>query len=239
MTSPLLRRVFLSLAGLGIAFPIAFTLMPARADQAPRRLPEPALELTAGDGPQTATFSGGCFWGIQGVFEHVRGVSRAVSGYTGGGEAGARYGLVSTGMTGHAETVQITYDPAQVSYERLLQILFSVAMDPTELNYQGPDHGSQYRSAIWAATPDQQKEAAAYIAQLGRAKVFAAPIVTTVEPLAHFYPAEDYHQDFLERHPDHPYIQAWDAPKLEALKRYFPENYSETARLTKTNGTGS
>lgn len=231
--SRLARAALCGAAALGAVSVATLARGPARAEGAPTRLPEPsAVTRAAPPGTQqVATFSGGCFWGIQGVFQHVAGVSRVVSGYTGGAEAAATYGLVSTGQTGHAESVQITYDPARVSYGKLLQILFSVGMDPTQLNYQGPDHGTQYRSAIWTADEGQFREAAAYIRQIGDAHAFAAPIVTTVAPAGPFYPAEAYHQDFLEAHPSHPYIRAWDMPKLEALKRLFPESYSATPQL--------
>ncbi len=232
-----------ALAAAALLVPAAVLLarIPARADQPASRLPDPALDVAATSGDaQTATFSGGCFWGVQGVFEHVRGVKKAVSGYAGGQAATAEYPVVSTGLTGHAESVQITYDPRQVTYGRLLQILFSVAMNPTELNYQGPDHGSQYRSEIWAADAGQRRAAEAYIAQLGQARAFDAPIVTRVDDFAGFYPAEPYHQDFLERHPDQPYIRAWDMPKVEALRRLFPDSYTTTPALVEgAAGPGS
>jgi peptide-methionine (S)-S-oxide reductase len=206
--------------------------LPARAESAPQRLPAPALDLPAADGPQTATLSGGCFWGVQGVFEHVKGVQRAVSGYTGGAKDNAQYETVSTGTTGHAESVQITYDPHQVSYGRILQIFFSVVLDPTEKDYQGPDSGTQYRSEIWAANPDQARVAHAYIAQLDQAHLFPAPIVTRVDPLGGFYPAEGYHQDFLSLHPTYPYIADMDMPKVQALQALFPEAWQPQPTLT-------
>ncbi len=230
----------LAVAAFLVPAAVLLERLPARADQPAGRLPEPVLDVPAtSSDTQTATFSGGCFWGVQGVFEHVRGVTRAVSGYAGGEAGTAHYPVVSTGMTGHAESVQITFDPKQVSYGRLMQILFSVAMNPTELNYQGPDHGSQYRSEIWAANADQRRAATSYIAQLERAKSFPAPIVTRVDDLAGFYPAEAYHQDFLERHPDHPYIRALDMPKVEALRRLFPDSYTATPQLAASSGPGS
>lgn len=174
---------------------------------------------------QTAVLAGGCFWGVDAVFKHVKGVSRVVSGYSGGSAAAAKYELVSTGTTGHAESVKITYDPAQVSYSQLLKIFFSVAHDPTELNRQGPDTGTQYRSAIFYATDYQRQIALAYIDQLNQAKVFAAPIATQVTPLKQFYSAEDYHQDFLAHHPDYPYIVINDMPKILALRKQFPTLY--------------
>ena len=176
-------------------------------------------------GDQTAVLAGGCFWGVDAVFKHVRGVSTVVSGYAGGSAATAHYEVVSTGTTGHAESVQITYDPSQIAYAQLLRIYFSVAHDPTELNRQGPDTGSQYRSAIFYTNEEQKETALAYIDQLTKAKVFPASIVTQVVPLQGFYPAEAYHQDFLARHPDYPYIVFSDLPKLRALRQQFPAVY--------------
>jgi peptide-methionine (S)-S-oxide reductase len=172
-----------------------------------------------------AVVAGGCFWGVQGVFEHVRGVTSAVSGYAGGDMASARYETVGSGATGHAEAVKITFDPRQISYARILQIYFSVAHDPTELNRQGPDAGTQYRSAIFPNSAEQARVAKAYIAQLDKAKTFGAPIVTKIEPDRAFYPAEDYHQDYLTLHPNNPYIMINDLPKVDALKRMFPDQY--------------
>jgi peptide-methionine (S)-S-oxide reductase len=174
---------------------------------------------------QTAVFAGGCFWGVDAVFKHVKGVSQVVSGYSGGDASTAEYEVVSSGTTGHAESVEITYDPSQVSYSDLLKVFFYAADDPTELNRQGPDSGSQYRSAIFYADADQKKIADAYIAQLDRAKVFSEPIVTQVVPLKGFYPAEGYHQNFLARHPDNPYIVINDMPKLDLLHEKFPQLY--------------
>ena len=190
-------------------------------------LPAPRVDIPASTvgKPQTAVFAGGCFWGVEAVFRHVKGVQKAVSGYAGGAKATASYELVSTGATGHAESVQVTYDPTQVSYGELLRIFFSVAHDPTQLNRQGPDHGTQYRSAIFFANDDQKRVAEAYIRQLGEAKAFSDPIVTQVTPLQAFYPAEDYHQDYLARHPSQPYIVYNDLPKLAALKTTFPDRY--------------
>jgi peptide-methionine (S)-S-oxide reductase len=190
------------------------------------QIPAPAQDEPAtGAHSETAVFAGGCFWGVQGVFEHVRGVQQAVSGYSGGSAATAQYETVSTGDTGHAESVRVTFDPAQVSYGHLLQVFFSVVENPTELNYQGPDEGSQYRSAIFPLNPAQQTVAQAYIAQLGQAHVFPAPIVTHVETFKGFYPAEGYHQNFLTLHPDNPYIYYNDLPKIVALKKLFPDLY--------------
>ncbi len=176
---------------------------------------------------QTAVLAGGCFWGVDAVFKHVRGVSNVLSGYAGGSAATAQYEVVSTGTTGHAESVKITYDPSQISYAQLLRIFFSVAHDPTELNWQGPDTGSQYRSAIFYADAAQRQTALAYIEQLTTAKVFPAPIVTQVVPLQGFYPAEAYHQDFLARHPNYPYIVYNDLPKLRALQEKFAGVYKQ------------
>ncbi len=177
-------------------------------------------------GVQTAVLAGGCFWGVDGVFKHVRGVSKVVAGYAGGTAETAHYETVSTGTTGHAESVEITFDPRRISYAELLRIFFAVAHDPTELDRQGPDVGPQYRSAIFYANTNQQATAHAYIEQLNRAHAFPAPIVTQVVPLQGFYPAEEYHQDFLTRHPDNPYIVLNDLPKLEELKARFPTVYA-------------
>ncbi len=178
-------------------------------------------------------FSGGCFWGVQGVFEHVKGVTRAVSGYAGGAASTAQYETVSSGTTGHAESVQVTFDPKQITYGQLLEVFFSVAMDPTELDYQGPDRGTQYRSELWYTDAAQERVAEAYIAQLGAAHVYTAPIVTRVDRLNGFYPAEAYHQDFLERNPDFPYIRVIDMPKIDNLKRLFPDLYRATPVLVR------
>jgi peptide-methionine (S)-S-oxide reductase len=175
--------------------------------------------------PQTAVFAGGCFWGVDAVFKHVKGVTRVVSGYAGGGAGTAEYEVVSTGTTGHAESVEVTYDPSQVSYNDLLKVFFYAAHDPTELNRQGPDTGTQYRSAIFFTNAEQKKIADDYIAQLDHAKAFPEPIVTQVVPLKGFYPAEAYHQDYLERHPDSPYIVINDLPKLDSLREKFPQLY--------------
>jgi peptide-methionine (S)-S-oxide reductase len=191
------------------------------------KLPSPAVDepLSKSQGAQTVVLAGGCFWGIQTVFKHVKGVSSATAGYSGGSAHTAQYETVSTGTTGHAESVRIVYDPVQVSYGQLLKVFFSVAHDPTELNRQGPDDGTQYRSAIFYANDDQRRIAEAYIDQLNRAKVFAQPIVTQVVGLKAFYPAEAYHQDYAEHHPNQPYIAVYDLPKLEHLKQTLPELY--------------
>ena len=190
-------------------------------------LPNPKMDaaLAKAKGRETAVLAGGCFWGVQGVFQHVRGVLSATSGYSGGPAGAAEYEVVSSGSTGHAESVKITYDPSQISYGQLLQVFFSVAHDPTELNHQGPDYGTQYRSVIFYADQEQKRIAEAYIAQLGAAKAFGGPIVTQVVPLKAFYPAEAYHQDYLQRHPDSPYIVINDLPKLTHLREQFPSLY--------------
>jgi peptide-methionine (S)-S-oxide reductase len=186
----------------------------------------PALDNPKTPGPsQTIVLSGGCFWGVQGVFEHVNGVQRVVAGYAGGARNTAEYGNVSTGSTGHAESVQVSFNPAQVSLGELLQVFFSVAHDPTQLNRQGPDIGTQYRSEIFVSDATQKKIAESYIAQLNDAHVFSRPIVTRVDSLPGFYPAEDYHQDFLVHNPTYPYIVYNDLPKIENLKRLFPSEY--------------
>jgi peptide-methionine (S)-S-oxide reductase len=184
-------------------------------------------QFPAGQGKQTAVLAGGCFWGVDALFKHVKGVSGVVSGYSGGSATTAEYETVSTGRTGHAESVKITYDPSQVRYSDLLRIFFSVATDPTQLNRQGPDTGTQYRSVIFYASEDQKQTALAYIDQLNKAKVFSRPIVTQVVPLTTFYPAEPYHQNFLARHPDHPYIVFNDLPKLRELQKQFPDLYKK------------
>jgi len=207
------------------------------ATEAAVRLPPPAQDpAPAGQGMRKAIFAGGCFWGVQGVFQHVKGVQRAVSGYSGGTAPTASYEVVSSGRTGHAESVEISYDPAQVSYGTLLQIFFSVVHDPTQLNRQGPDVGPQYRSAIFATGPEQLEMAKAYIAQLEAAKLFGKPIVTKLEDRPSFFPAEAYHQDFMTEHPQHPYIVFNDLPKLESLKRLFPDRYRSDPVLVKRSG---
>ena len=220
------------LAGAAELAYAAFTFhAPARAQANP--VPPPAVDLAPTKaGPQTVVLSGGCFWGVQGVFEHVKGVERAVSGYAGGKRETADYETVSGGDTGHAESVQVTFDPRQVTYGQILQIYFSVATDPTEVNRQGPDEGTQYRGEIWVSDPDQARVARTYIAQLNAAHVFGAPIATRVDPLPGFYPAEAYHQDYLELHPNYPYIVFNDMPKVRALQATFPKLYAEKARLT-------
>jgi len=191
-------------------------------------VPAPAVDatITSTSGQQTVVIAGGCFWGIQAVFQHTKGVIRATSGYSGGSAKTAEYELVSTGETGHAESVQITYDPSKITYGQLLRVFFSVAHDPTQLNRQGPDEGTQYRSSIFYSTDEQKRIAEAYIAQLDQAKVFQRPIVTQVVPLKAFYPAEAYHQDYAALHPNNPYIVYNDAPKVAHLREQFPDLYS-------------
>ena len=217
-----------SLAALIAAGALAVAALapfPSTADEA-RRVAPPSVDERPGQGPrEVAVIAGGCFWGVQGVFQHVDGVVNAVSGYAGGGKDTAHYAMTSEGNTGHAEAVAITFDPGKISYGRLLQIYFSVAHDPTELNFQGPDEGTQYRSAIFPTSEAQARVAKAYIAELNAAHAFASPVVTTVEPGKPFYRAEAYHQDFLARNPSYPYIVFNDLPKIEALKRLFPEIY--------------
>jgi peptide-methionine (S)-S-oxide reductase len=191
-----------------------------------RAIPAPAVDEPAGDATtEVAVLAGGCFWGVQGVYQQVNGVLRAVSGYAGGEKNTAEYERVSTGTTGHAESVQVTFDPRRITYGRILQIYFSVAHDPTELNRQGPDVGPQYRSAIFPTTESQANVAKAYIEQLNQAHVFKTALATRIEPGRAFYPAEAYHQDFLNRNPTYPYIVYNDLPKIENLKRLFPDLY--------------
>ena len=208
----------------------ALWLSPARSDEATRLVPPPAIDMPLAKAPATATavLAGGCFWGLEGMFEHVAGVKSVRSGYAGGAGATAHYEIVGSGLTGHAESVEIKYDPARISYGKLLQIYFSVAHDPTQLNRQSPDSGTQYRSTIFALNADQAKLATAYVAQLNKAHAFDKPVVTTVETGKAFYPAEAYHQNFLKLNPDYPYIVVNDMPKIAALKKMFPALYAPT-----------
>jgi peptide-methionine (S)-S-oxide reductase len=209
--------------------------MSAFSNETARAVPPPAIDEPAGTATsEVAVLAGGCFWGVQGVYQHVKGVTRAVSGYAGGEKRTAQYERVETGTTGHAESVQVTFDPRQVSYGRLLQIYFSVVHDPTELNRQGPDVGPQYRSTIFALSAQQADIAKNYIAQLTTTRVFGDAIVTTIEPGKEFFPAETYHQDFLVRNPAHPYIVVNDLPKVRALARFFPELYRSEPVLVRT-----
>jgi peptide-methionine (S)-S-oxide reductase len=209
-------RLSLCAAAVGALAIAAFAVAPSFAAEDAVVIPAPAMDAPPSDGVQTAVLSGGCFWGVQGVFQHTAGVVNAVSGYAGGNKSTAQYETVSTGTTGHAESVEIKYDPKKISYGKILQIFFSVAHDPTQLNRQGPDSGTQYRSAI---------------AQLNAAKVYKKPIVTKVGALEGFYPAEAYHQDYLTLHPNQPYIAYNDIPKVENLKKIFAENYIEKPTL--------
>lgn len=198
---------------------------PANASERIVHAPAPALHANEGSGLKAAIFAGGCFWGVEGVFSHVKGVTSAVSGYHGGLKGNASYDRVSSGYTHHAESVRVVYDPAKVRYDQLLQIFFSVVADPTQLNYQGPDHGKQYRSALVPLSAEQRKVAQAYLAQLGKSGLWDEPIVTKIEGYKQFYKAEGYHQDFMEQNPRHPYILAWDAPKVAGLKKLYPTLY--------------
>ncbi len=222
-----LRKAALPLAGVLLAGGLTWRY--ARGgDGVP--LPSPTADSAPASGKpglKTVVFAGGCFWGVQAVFQHVKGVADATSGYSGGAASTAKYDLVSTGDTGHAESVKVIFDPAQISYGQLLKVFFSVAHDPTELNHQGPDDGTQYRSAVFFTGADQQRIAESYVQQLDQAKVFHNPIVTQIVPLQAFYPAEGYHQNYARLHPDNPYIVINDAPKVAHLKKLFPQIYKE------------
>ena len=210
--------------------------LPATAAEPAVVIPAPALDDARAAGPlQTAVLAGGCFWGVQGVYEHVRGVKQVLSGYSGGSKATAEYEVVSRGRTGHAESVQIRFDPKEISYGEILRVYFSVVHDPTQLDQQGPDSGPQYRSNIFYASSAQRKIAQAYILQLDQAKVFERPIVTRVDPLKAFYPAEEYHQDFLQHNPNHPYIVINDLPKIDNLRKIFPTYFREPPISAKGN----
>jgi peptide-methionine (S)-S-oxide reductase len=214
-------------SGLFLAMSLAGAVFFAHATVVPFVAVSPAAKADTGaSGEQVAVFAGGCFWGVEAVFEHVKGVSKAESGYAGGSATTARYPLVSSGRTGHAESVRVVYDPRQVSYSQLLTVFFTVAHDPTQLNRQGPDTGPQYRSAIFYGNAAQQAAAKAYIAQMERSRVFDRPVVTQVVPLVKFHPAEEYHQDFARLNPDHPYIVHHDAPKVRNLKAKLPALYA-------------
>jgi len=224
------RTAMIALAVVGVAI----WRSPLMGAEAPVTVAAPAIDNPKAAGPpQTAVLAGGCFWGVQGVFEHVRGVKKVIAGYAGGDRSTAQYETVSSGTTGHAESVKITFDPAEVSYGQILQIAFSVVHDPTLLNRQGPDVGTQYRSAVFYADDGQKRIAEAYIAQLDKSRAFPRPIVTRVDPLKGFYAAEDYHQDYLIHNPDVPYIAMWDLPKVENFKRMFPDLYSGRPVLTR------
>ena len=227
-------RLSLCAAAIGALALAAFAISPSRASEEAVIIPAPTTDVKAADGIQTAVIAGGCFWGVQGVYQHTAGVLNAVSGYSGGSKATANYTMIGTGATGHAEAVEIKYDPKKISYGKILQIFFSVVHDPTQLNRQGPDTGTQYRSAIFTTNDEQKKVAEAYIAQLNAAKVYKKPIVTKIGPLQAFYAAEDYHQDYLTLHPNQPYIAFNDIPKVENLKKIFSENYIEKPTLVNT-----
>jgi peptide-methionine (S)-S-oxide reductase len=222
----MLRYVFL--AALVAALTVACTVNNVAASDAATALSKPAVDetLASSPGQETAVIAGGCFWGIQAVFQHVKGVISATSGYSGGAKATAEYEVVSTGTTNHAESVKIVFDPSKITYGQLLQVFFSVAHDPTQLNQQYPDEGTQYRSVIFYANDEQKKVANDYIAQLGQAKAFKSKIVTQVVPLKAFYPAEGYHQNYAALHPDNPYIAHYDLPKVANLQQMYPQLYS-------------
>ena len=235
------RCALAAAAAIALGAIYAFAPSPPRAAEVARAIPAPAIDAAPPSGAETqiAVLAGGCFWGVQGVFQHMKGVTSAVSGYAGGDKRSANYNLVSTGMTGHAESVRVTFDPRQISYGRILQIFFSVAHDPTQLNRQGPDTGTQYRSAIFTQDAEQAKIAEAYIAQLNKAGLFGAAIVTKVTPLEGFYAAENYHQNFLVQNPTYPYIVIHDLPKVENLRRVYPDVYRPDPVLVATAGTSN
>ena len=220
-------RTKIQITALALALAAYGWSHPAGADAINKVIPPPAVDTPAAEatGQQTAVLAGGCFWGLQGMFEHVQGVTKVVAGYSGGDKSTAHYEMVGTERTGHAESVSITYDPTKISYGQLLQLYFAVAHDPTELDHQGPDSGPSYRSEIFFQNPTQERIARAYVAQLTNAKVFSGPIVTKIEPVKGFYTAEDYHQDFLVKNPTHPYIMRNDLPKVAALKKVYPQLY--------------
>ncbi|TPG75924.1 peptide-methionine (S)-S-oxide reductase MsrA [Pseudomonas mandelii] len=226
------RRTLLGLAAAGVIGQCLAFSFGAAEDAV--IIPPPTLDETTQADSERAVFAGGCFWGVQGVFQHVKGVKKAVSGYAGGAANTAQYERVSSGDTGHAESVEVTFDPRQVSYGTLLQIYFSVAHNPTELNRQGPDSGTQYRSALFPENTEQQRIAKAYIVQLDAARSFNKPIVTKLETYNGFYPAEEEHQDFLTEHPTYPYIVINDLPKVAQLKQLYPDRYQEKPILVKT-----
>ena len=228
VAAPRAARIFVTTVGFACLAAIGLHFGRAGAAEPAVAIPPPAQdEPAAGRHTETAVFAGGCFWGVQGVFQHVKGVANAVSGYSGGKKETAHYEEVGTGVTGHAESVEVTFDPTQVSYGTLLQVYLSVAHNPTQLNFQGPDHGPQYRSALFPLDDAQRKVATAYIAQLDAAKAFPRPIVTRVEAYKGFFPAEGYHQNFLALNPDYPYIVYNDLPKVADLKKMFPAQYAD------------
>ena len=226
-------RTALALTAAGVLALSWFVAAPSRASEEAFIIPPPASDVASGDGLKTLVLAGGCFWGVQGVYQHTNGVTQAVSGYSGGLARTANYDTVGRGTTGHAEAVQITYDPKKISFGKLLQIYFSVVHDPTQLNRQGPDSGTQYRSTVFTSDPTERKAVEDYIAQLNASKVYKKSIATTLEPMQGFYPAEDYHQDYLTLHPNQPYIVFNDLPKVENLKKVFAENYREKPALVR------
>ncbi len=217
------KLILTGVAAAALAF--ALVGQSSGAMEAMRVVPAPAVDAPAASKPAIAVLAGGCFWGLEGVFDHVAGVRSVTSGYAGGAAATAQYEVVGSGLTGHAESVRVVYDPAKVTYGQLLRIYFSVATDPTQLNHQEPDSGTQYRGTIFAQSPAQAKVASAYVAQLNKTKAYPQPVVTTVETGKAFYPAEAYHQHFLARNPTYPYIVVNDLPKVAALKKLFPAQY--------------
>lgn len=219
------RPVLTAIVALGIG--TAACQQPAFAEGT-MATPAAAVEAREEPGKKVAIFAGGCFWGIEAVFSHLKGVSSVVSGFHGGEKNTARYDVVDSGKTGHAEAVRVTYDPAKIRYDQLLRVFFAVGANPTQLNYQGPDHGTQYRNALVPMSIEQKRVAAGYLAQLKRLDLWKQPIVTAVEPYKAFYLAEGYHQDFAANNPDHGYIRRWDAPKVRALKAMFPDLYKPT-----------
>ena len=227
------RRTVFSVLPIALLMLAITACQPVSAADDVTLLPAPRVDApkTATPADQVAVFAGGCFWGIEAVFRHIKGVTQATAGYSGGSADTAHYNAVSGGDTGHAESVRVHFDPARVSYGTLLQAFFSVALDPTQLNRQGPDSGSQYRSVIFYANDEQQRIATAYVAQLTAAKSFPAPIATQLAPLKAFYPAETYHQDYFEKHPNAPYIVYYDAPKVAHLKQLFPELYQPSRQF--------
>jgi peptide-methionine (S)-S-oxide reductase len=231
MTRRSFSRLSTYAAAIGLLAITAIKIAPSLAAEDAAIIPPPAADVQSANGIQTVVLAGGCFWGVQGVFQHTAGVVNAVSGYSGGSKTNADYQMVSTGTTGHAESVEVKFDPKKISYGKILQIFFSVVHDPTQLNRQGPDSGTQYRSAIFTTSDEQKKVADAYIAQLNAAKVYRKPIVTKVGPLEGFFAAEAYHQDYLTLHPNQPYIAYNDIPKVENLKKIFAENYIEKPTL--------
>lgn len=226
------RRTALALTAAGV-LALGWFSAPSRAAEEAFIIPPPAADVAPTEGLKTFVLAGGCFWGVQGVYQHTVGVVKAVSGYAGGQAKTANYESIGRGTTGHAEVVQITYDPKQVTLGKLLQIYFSVVHDPTQLNRQGPDVGTHYRSTVFTSDPQERKIVQDYIAQLNSAKVYKKTIATTLEPLQAFYPAEDYHQDYLTRNPNQPYIVFNDLPKIENLKKIFAQNYREKPALVR------